>query len=100
MTNDFSQIIRGQHLTEKASRLLADNQYVFKVHLKAHKSLIKRLIEEEFKVKVSAVNTAITGGKSRRYGKTTGKKSDWKKAYITLEKGYSINLDSSTTTKG
>ena len=80
--------------------MLSENQYVFKVNLKADKSLIKKTVEQEFKVKVHSVNTALTMGKQRRFGKTIGKKSDWKKAYVTLEKGYSINTDSTSTTKG
>ncbi len=100
MANKLTQIIRGKHVTEKASRILAENQYVFKVHLKADKALIKKTVEQEFKVKVHSINTALTMGKQRRFGKTIGKKSDWKKAYVTLEKGYSINLDSTSTTKG
>ncbi len=100
MTNKLPHIIRAKHVTEKASRILSENQYVFKVHLKADKSLIKKAVEEEFKVKVHSVNTTLTMGKQRRFGKTVGKKSDWKKAYVTLEKGYSINIDSTSTTKG
>jgi large subunit ribosomal protein L23 len=91
-----SRLIRGHHLTEKASRLGSENQYVFKVDLKANKAAIKKVIEKQFSVKIKAVNTLIRGGKTRRFGKTTGKKSDLKMAYVTLENGYSINLDSST----
>jgi large subunit ribosomal protein L23 len=95
-TQKDSRIIRGHHVTEKASRLSPENQYVFKVDLKADKLAIKKAIEKQFNVKIKAVNTLIRGGKTRRFGKTTGKKSDLKMAYVTLENGYSINLDSST----
>jgi large subunit ribosomal protein L23 len=100
MTNKLPHIIRAKHVTEKASRVSSENQYVFKVHLKSDKALIKKAVEEEFKVKVHSINTAVTMGKQRRFGKTVGKKSDWKKAYVTLEKGYSINIDTTSTTKG
>lgn len=100
MINNLSKVIRAKHVTEKSSRVLSENQYVFKVHLKAEKPLIKKAVEEEFKVKVHSINTMVIGGKHRRFGKTIGKRSDWKKAYVTLEKGYFINIDSTSTTKG
>src|SRR5687768_7924837 len=101
MRNDKSRVIRGQHVTEKASRLLPESQYVFKVDRKANKFLIKKVIEEKFKVKVQAINMAVMGGKTRRFGKIMGKRSDWKKAYVILQKGYSLDLESnSSTVKG
>ena len=96
MINDLSKVILGQHLTEKASRVLAGSQYIFKIHRSADKALVKKAVEENFKVKVSAVNVVNVLGKVRRFGKTMGRKSDWKKAYVTLQQGYSINLESET----
>ncbi len=89
------QILKMPHISEK-SALLGDsaNQAVFKVSPDASKSEIKEAIEQLFSVKVADVRTANMKGKSKRMGIRQGKRSDWKKAYVSLEQGHEIDLAS------
>ena len=96
--HNINVIIRP-HVTEKATMLGAKNQYVFKVHRLATKTQIKTVIEKEFMVKVKTVGVVNMDGKERRYGAVTGRRRDWKKAYITLMEGHSITLPESETVK-
>lgn len=89
----IQKIILDSRVTEKSSRVLAHNQYVFKVHVLSDKLLVKDAVEKAFEVKVQAVNLLNVKGKLRRSGKTIGRRKDWKKAYVTLKEGFSINLD-------
>lgn len=100
MVNDLSKIILGQHLTEKGSRVLSNNQYVFKIHHLADKFLVKKAVEKNFNVKVASVNIANMPGKLKRSGRFVAKRSDWKKAYVTLQEGHSINFESETAKGG
>ncbi len=87
------QIIRAPHISEKAAIIGdASNQHVFKVATDADKQEIKIAVEQLFKVKVSRVRTANVKGKSKRQGARLGKRSDWKKAYVSLEQGHEIDL--------
>lgn len=87
------QIIKAPHISEKAAIVGdASNQHVFKVATDAKKNEIKAAIEQLFKVKVSKVRTATVKGKSKRQGVRLGKRSDWKKAYVSLEQGHEIDL--------
>jgi large subunit ribosomal protein L23 len=87
------QILLSPKATEKAT-LLADKhrQFVFKVVNDANKDEIKNAVEFLFNVKVLAVQTLNVKGKHKRLGKTPGKRSDWKKAYVCLQEGYDIVL--------
>lgn len=67
-------------------------QYTFKVAIKSNKHEIKHAIEEAFKVKVLAVNTIRLEGKKKRVRIKQGKRPDWKKAIITLDKDQKIEL--------
>ena len=89
------QILEVPHISEK-SALLGDsaNQAVFKVSTDASKAEIKEAVEQLFNVKVSDVRTANMKGKSKRMGMRHGKRSDWKKAYVSLEQGHEIDLAS------
>ena len=89
------QILEMPHISEK-SALLGDtaNQAVFKVSTDASKAEIKEAIEQLFNVKVADVRTANMKGKSKRMGIRQGKRSDWKKAYVSLEQGHEIDLAS------
>ena len=81
-------------MTEKSS-ILADSDkqtYLFEVAIKSDKKEIQDAIENIFDVKVDSINTLIVRGKTKRVGRIFGKKSNRKKAYITLKDGYSINL--------
>ena len=79
------QILLSPHVSEKAS-LLADeqNQHVFKVLSTATKTEVKEAVEGMFKVKVEKVRILNVKGKSKRFGGRMGKRSDLRKAYVTL----------------
>ena len=88
-------------LTEKMNQLEdSQNMYAFQVDPHANKIEIKRAVEEKFDVKVKKVRTMNFLGKSKqmtvrsggRVIKTSGKRSGWKKAVVTLDEGFSIDL--------
>lgn len=88
---DIFKIIEKPVITERASLLKEQgNKYVFRTVLNADKREIKHAIEEIFKVDVIKVNTSIMHGKKRRMGRFEGKRSDWKKAIVTLKEGQEI----------
>jgi large subunit ribosomal protein L23 len=92
--NEPYDIIDTVRLTEKAT-LLAEthNKYVFRVRPSANKTQIKHAIEKLFKKTVVAVNTCNYAGKKKRERTAAfGRKSDWKKAIVTLKKGDKIEL--------
>lgn len=86
------EIIRHPVITEKATRLSEFNQVTFRVPLEATKPEIKAAVEGLFKVKVTAVNTVRTEGKAKRFRGRPGKRSDHKKAVVTLAEGQSIDI--------
>ena len=93
MTKDLYKIIRSPYLTEKVSVLTSEsNQYAFKVDRSASKLDIKKAVEEFFSVKVKEVNTIKVKGKTKRLRNINRKKSDWKKAYVRLEEGQTIDI--------
>ncbi|MGG7178964.1 50S ribosomal protein L23 [Clostridium paraputrificum] len=79
-------IIRKPVITEKTMTAMAENKYTFIVHMNSNKSQIKRAVEEVFGVKVDNVQTLRTMGKTKRMGVHVGKRSDYKKAIVTLAK--------------
>lgn len=80
-------------ITEKSTTSLGtDRTYAFEVGLAANKRDVKRAIETFYGVEVSAVRTLVVRGKMKRFGRHIGKRSNWKKAYVTLADGHSINL--------
>jgi large subunit ribosomal protein L23 len=81
----------GPVFSEKAQRL-GDKLgvQVFKVAPNATKLEIKKAVEQLFGVEVQAVNTVSIRGKTKRFGKTVGRRSDIKKAYVTLKAGQDI----------
>ncbi len=86
--------IRSPVVTEKATLLAERNQVVFRVAIDATKPEIKAAVEGLFGVKVMSVNTLVTKGKSRMFRGRPGQRSDFKKAYVTLAAGQSIDLSS------
>lgn len=87
------QIILGPVVSEKSTRVAEKrNQAVFKVLKDAEKPEIKQAIEKLFKVKVESVQTMNMKGKTKRFGQSTGRRSDWKKAYVTLAEGQQIDF--------
>ena len=87
------QVLLGPHISEKAN-VSAErrNTQVFKVRTDATKLEIKKAVEQLFGVKVEAVNTVVIKGKTKRFGRTPGRRSDLKKAYVTLQAGTEIQL--------
>jgi len=86
------QIIKSIHLTEKATFLSKQNQYVFQIYPKANKSEVKKTIEKLFNVKVERVRIVKNFGKRRQIGLTIGWKPGIKKAIVKLKDGYKIDL--------
>lgn len=86
-------VIKKPHVTEKTS-LGSDstNTVSLVVDKDANKIEIKQAVETLFKVKVSNVRTVNVAGKMKRFGKTSAKRSNWKKAYVTLQEGQSIDF--------
>lgn len=79
-------------VTEKSTALMEQGKYTFRVPLAATKIQIRQAVEQIFKVKVQAVNTMSYEGKLKRMGRTQGRRSDWKKAVVTLKPGEAIEL--------
>lgn len=79
-------------ITEKATVLTELNKVVFKVAMDATKDEIAAAVEELFKVRVLKVNTLITKGKTKRFRGLLGKRSDVKKAIVTLQEGQTIDI--------
>ncbi len=85
-------IVRRPIVTEKAYGVQEKGQYFFVVQSTANKSDIKKAVENLFDVKVKSVNTLIKKGKKKVFRGRVGKQSDIKKAMVTLESGYNIDL--------
>ena len=87
------QIILAPMISEKATRVAEKaNQAVFKVAGDADKLEIKAAIEQLFSVKVTGVRTLNVKGKTKRFGQRLGRRSDWKKAYVSLAEGQEIDF--------
>lgn len=84
-------IILEPHITEKATLGSEHGQVTFRVAKDATKPEIKTAVEALFDVKVKAVNTMIQKGKNKRFKGIMGRRSDFKKAIITLEEGQTID---------
>jgi large subunit ribosomal protein L23 len=87
------KVLLGPHVSEKSTIIgeLA-NQIVFKVSRDATKDEIKRAVETLFEVKVEGVQVATVKGKVKGVGRIRGRRSDWKKAYVSLAAGQEIDL--------
>jgi len=93
MSRDIYSVLTAPLITEKATLVNeAGNQVIFRVRPEADKGMIKRAIETLFKVKVEKVHTLQYLGKQRRVGKSGGRRSAWKKAYVTLAEGNRIDF--------
>ncbi len=87
------QVLRAPHVSEKASIAMEKtNTLVLKVAKNATKAEIKAAVQKLFEVEVDAVRTLIVKGKVKRHGQRIGRRSDWKKAYVTLKEGQSLDL--------
>jgi len=86
-------VIKKPLITEKTTAEKdARNVVAFVVDRDANKIEIKESVEKLFKVKVASVKTATVAGKVKRVGRNVGKRSNWKKAYVTLQEGSSVDF--------
>ncbi|RJG50679.1 50S ribosomal protein L23 [Motilimonas pumila] len=87
------KVISAPHISEKSTRSAElDNTIVFKVAKDATKAEIKAAVEKLFEVEVTGVSTLVVKGKTKRHGQRMGRRSDWKKAYVTLAEGADIDF--------
>ena len=92
-TAKLYEVIRAPRVSEKTARLQeVSNQYAFEVAKDATKSDIKVAIEQIFGVNVKAVNVVNVKGKSKAFKFRQGRRGDWRKAYVTLAEGQSIDV--------
>jgi len=93
MTIDQYDVIRVPRITEKGARLKEKNNVLtFEVRTDANKVQVRKAIEGIFKVKVADVTTVKSAVKKKRMGQRVGRRSDWKKAYVTLKPGEKIDI--------
>jgi len=85
-------VIRKPLITEKTTMASENGAVVFEVAIDSNKPMIKEAVEALFGVKVKAVNTSITKGKTKRFRGQLGRRKDVKKAYVTLEEGNTIDV--------
>lgn len=93
--NHIYDVIKRPVVTEKTENAGAADgamRYAFEVSVGANKHSIREAIERAFGVKVASVNTMIMHGKTKRFGRTLGRRSSWKKAIVTLRPGHRIDL--------
>lgn len=88
------KVLAAPHVSEKSTMATeANNTLVFKVVVDATKAEIKAAVEKLFEVEVKKVNTLNVKGKAKRTGARMGKRKDWKKAYVTLAEGQSLDIE-------
>ena len=92
ITNVY-EVIRAPRVSEKTARLQeVSNQYVFEIAKTATKADVKAAVEQIFAVKVEAVNVVNVKGKNKAFKFRQGKRGDWRKAYVKLADGQSIDV--------
>ena len=90
-------VLLAPHVTEKTSLALQDrNQYTFRVRRDATRTDVRRAVELMFEVKVEGVQVVNEPGKTRKFGRTSGRTQDWKKAYVRLVEGQSIDYEAAS----
>ncbi len=94
MNNErLSRILISPVVSEKSTRVADQSkQMVFRVLTDASKSEIRKAVEKMFDVTVTSVRVSTVKGKVKRFGQTIGRRSDWKKAYVTLAVGSDIDF--------
>ncbi|MDY0301643.1 MAG: 50S ribosomal protein L23 [Trichlorobacter sp.] len=86
-------IVKRPHVTEKTSLdTQAASVITLVVDRDSNKIEIKRAVEQLFKVNVTDVRTVVVAGKAKRFGRTYGKRQNWKKAYVTLKEGQTVDF--------
>jgi large subunit ribosomal protein L23 len=89
----IQDVVKRPLVTEKSERNRADaHQFAFEIHRDATKIQVKQAVEKLFNVHVLAVRTAVIRGKNKRVGRSTGRRPNWKKAFVTLKEGETIAL--------
>lgn len=87
------QVLLAPQISEKATYIAEKNeQIVFRVAADASKPEVKAAVESLFKVEVKSVQVLNVKGKVKRFGRTTGRRKDWKKAFVCLKPGQEINF--------
>ncbi|MFV9998095.1 MAG: 50S ribosomal protein L23 [Arsenophonus endosymbiont of Dermacentor nuttalli] len=87
------KVLRAPYVSEKASTAMEkSNTIVLKVARGATKAEIKVAVQKLFEVEVKGVNTLLVKGKTKRHGQRIGRRSDWKKAYVTLKEGQHLDF--------
>ena len=89
----YLSVIRAPRVSEKTARLQeVSNQYVFEVAKTATKADVKSAVEQLFNVKVEAVNVLNVKGKIKSFRSREGRRGDWRKAYVRLAAGQTIDV--------
>ena len=92
-TERLYKVLLAPRITEKSTRVSeSSNQYVFKVTSDSNKAEIKAAVEKLFEVNVESVRVVNVKGKSKAFKLRTGKRNDWKKAYVRVQEGQVIDF--------
>jgi large subunit ribosomal protein L23 len=94
MSNErLYKVLLAPRMTEKSTQIgESSNQYVFKVTTDSNKSEIKAAVEKLFEVNVESVRIVNVKGKSKTFKLRSGKRNDWKKAYVRVQEGQVIDF--------
>ena len=96
---ELMSVLIAPHVTEKTSLAMQNhNQYTFRVRRDATKIDIRKAVELMFDVKVAGVQVVNEPGKQRRFGRIAGRTQDWKKAYVSLAAGQTIDYEARAKT--
>jgi large subunit ribosomal protein L23 len=89
----LASVLEAPIISEKSTIAAEkDKQFVFKVQKQATKKQVKSAVEMMFSVEVDSVRVLNVKGKQKRFGKSLGQRSDWKKAYVKLKPGHDIEF--------
>lgn len=86
------QVLRSPHVSEKATLLAEQGQYVFKIAPDANKLEVKKAVESLFEVKVKSVRVVNIKGKRKNFGQRIGSRNNTRKAYVRLMEGQELDL--------
>jgi len=92
MNENLINLLIAPHVSEKSTRLQGLGQYVFEVAQSATKCQVKEAVEKLFNVEVKAVNLVRVKGKVKSFRFRPGARKDWRKAYVALKKGHTIDM--------
>jgi len=86
------RVLKGPHITEKATDLAAKNQYIFKVQPTANKTEVKRIVQEVYGIDVLDVKMINVPQKKRKFGKSSGFRQGYRKAIVRIKEGQKIEV--------